>query len=85
MKSNLIEVTVSGRTGSGKSEVLEVISNALREKYGRCVNITGATNEGAIEEAKHTRQTAMKNGTTFVLFEQNVSGEIKTHDSARNV
>lgn len=80
MKSNLIEITVSGRTGCGKSEVLEVISTALREHYGYRANITGATNTGAVDEANHTGQTARKKGTVFALFEQNVTGEIELHD-----
>ena len=80
MKANLIEITVSGRTGCGKSEVLEVITKALREHYGRNTNITGKTNEGAIDEAKTTGQTAKEPKTIFALFEQNVTGEIKVWD-----
>lgn len=80
MKTNLIEVTVSGRTGSGKSEVLEVISNALRDHYGRSVNITGKTCEGAIKESMTTRQTAKRSNVVFVLYEQNVTGEVVLHD-----
>ena len=79
MKTNLIEVTVSGRTGSGKSEVLEVISSALAAYY-KTKNITGKVCEGAIDEARHTNQTAKKKETVFVLFEQNISGEVKAHD-----
>lgn len=77
MNTNLIEITVSARTGSGKSEVLEVIHNALTEFYGRKVSITGSTNLGAIEEARDTMQTAKKINTVFVLYEQNISGDIK--------
>jgi energy-coupling factor transporter ATP-binding protein EcfA2 len=80
MKTNLIEVTVSGRTGSGKSEVLEVINNALREYYGHNANITGETCLGAVADAKTTGQTANKKSTVFVLREQNVTGEIRVHD-----
>lgn len=79
MKSNIIEITVSGKTGSGKSEVLEVISNALFSHYGVSVNITGSTCRGAIYEAKETGQTAKSKNTVFVLFEQNVSGQLTTH------
>ena len=80
MKSKLIEITVSGRTGNGKSEVLEVINNALRDHYGRSANITGAVCVGAIAEAAKTGQTAKHRNTIFVLYEQNVTGEIKVHD-----
>ena len=80
MKTNLIEVTVSGRTGCGKSEVVEVINQALRNHYGIRAKITGDIDTEAIEEAKHTGQTAKKKNTVFVLFEQNVTGEIKVHD-----
>jgi nucleoside-triphosphatase THEP1 len=80
MKTNLIEITVSGRTGSGKSEVLEVINNALREHYGIRANITGETNLGAIDEANTTGQTANKKKTVFVLIEQNVAGDIRVYD-----
>ena len=79
MNSNVIEITVSGRTGCGKSEVLEVINKALFAHYGRRVNITGSTCTGAINEAKDTGQTAKGKNTVFVLFEQNVSGELISH------
>jgi len=82
MKTNLIEITVSGRTGCGKSEVLEVIKNALDEFYGyprTKINIAGLDVSGAIDEANHTKQTAKKENTVFVLYEQNVTGEIKVH------
>lgn len=79
MKSNVIEITVSGKTGSGKSEVLEVISNALFSHYGVGVNITGSTCTGAIEEARETGQTANYKNSVFVLFEQNVSGQLTEH------
>ena len=83
MKTNLIEITVSGRTGSGKSEVLNVIRNALFDFYGRGegrIRVAGINEIDAIEEAKITGQTAKKNNTVFVLYEQNVTGEIKIHD-----
>lgn len=80
MKSNLIEITVSGRTGSGKSEVLQVIWEALRMNYGPESNITGAVNLDAKKEARETGQTANKKQTVFVLFEQNISGKIVAHD-----
>lgn len=83
MKTNLIEVTVSGRTGSGKSEVLEVIKGAIDNFYGyprTHVKIAGFNPDGSIEQAQHTGQTAKGKNTVFVLHEQNVTGEIKVHD-----
>jgi len=83
MKTNLIEITVSGRTGSGKSEVLEVIKNALEKELGfpaTHIKIAGFDPTGAIKESKTTGQSANTGNTVFVLYEQNVSGEIKTHD-----
>ena len=71
MKTRLIEITVSGRTGFGKSEVLEVISKALRSHYGISAKIVGDLCDGAIEEAQFTKQTAKKSDTVFVLFEHN--------------
>ena len=79
MKSNIIEIIVSGKTGSGKSEVLEVISTALFSHYGIDVNITGSTCFGAIDEAKATGQSAKSKNTVFVLFEQNISGQLTVH------
>ena len=83
MKTNLIEITVSGRTGSGKSEVLEVIKNALDEFYGyprTKIKIAGLDVDGAIDEAKHTGQSAKSKNTVFVIYEQNITGDIKVHD-----
>jgi nucleoside-triphosphatase THEP1 len=80
MKSKLIEITVSGRTGTGKSEVLELIANALTE-FDPAINITGHVCTGAAEEAQTTKQTIKhQNKIVVVLYEQNVSGEIKLHD-----
>lgn len=74
MKTKVIEVTVSGETGTGKSEVLEVIANALRDYYrsGERVKVAGKVCPGAIEEAKHTGQSANDKNTVFVLQERNV-------------
>jgi len=83
MKTNLIEVTVSGRTGSGKSEVLEVIKNALDSFYASPqteIKIAGFDPTGSIDEAKITGQTAKYKKTVFVLYEQNITGEIKVHN-----
>lgn len=83
MKTNLIEITVSGRTGSGKSEVINVIRNALFDFYGRGegrIRVAGVNEVDAIQEAKTTGQTAKRDNTVFVLYEQNVTGEIKVHD-----
>lgn len=84
MKTNLIEITISGRTGCGKSEVLEVIKNALSEFYGdpssTRINVAGKNPTGSIDEAKTTGQTARGKNTVFVLFEENLSGNVKTHE-----
>lgn len=72
MDSNIIEITVTGSTGSGKSEVCEVIANALREYYKtskETINVAGDVNVGAIKDAKTTGQTAKS--AIFVLREQN--------------
>lgn len=76
MQTKVIEVTVSGETGTGKSEVLEVIANALRDFYptGSRVKVAGKVCKGAIDEAKHTNQTAKDKDTVFVLREENVRG-----------
>lgn len=80
MKSNIIEITVSGQTGAGKSEVVEVIANAIYDFYGCKANVTGVDCKASIEEAKETNQTAKKKNTVFVLYEQNVSGVLDVHD-----
>lgn len=80
MKTNLIEITVSGRTSSGKSEVLEVIDKALREFYGHSVKIVDCGYKGSIEDATITGQTAKHKKTVIVMFEQNITGEIKIHN-----
>lgn len=73
MKTNLIEITVRGKCGGGKSEALEVIKKALKEFYNRgdCrIGIAGINPDGAIESAKTTRQTALGEKTVFVLYEE---------------
>ena len=79
MKTNLIEITVSGRTGCGKSEVLEVIRNAIDDFYcdksSTRVRIAGKNPKGAIDEAIHTRQTAKGKNTVFVLYEQSMGAD----------
>jgi len=71
-ETNLIEITVRGGVGCGKSEALEVIANALREFYfdGTSVKVAGETCTGAIDQARHTGQSAKKHKTTFVLYEK---------------
>ena len=71
-ETNLIEVTVRGEVGCGKSEVLEVIANALNEFYrnGSKVKVAGKVCEGAIEQAKFTKQSAKFVPTVFVLYEK---------------
>jgi ABC-type glutathione transport system ATPase component len=73
MKTNVIEITVSGKVGCGKSEVLEVIRNALDEHLGyprTHIKIAGVNPVGGIEEARHTRQTTRNEKTVFVLREE---------------
>ncbi|HAC30693.1 MAG TPA: hypothetical protein DCF82_23245 [Marinobacter hydrocarbonoclasticus] len=71
-ETNLIEVTVRGDVGCGKSEVLEVIANALNEFYrdGSKVKVAGKVCKGAIESAKFTKQSAKFKPTVFVLYER---------------
>jgi len=71
-ETSIIEVTVRGGVGSGKSEALEVIANALNDFYrnGSRVKVAGKVCKGAIDEAKHTRQTAKSKNTVFVLYEK---------------
>lgn len=75
MQTKVIEVTVTGETGTGKSEVLEVIANALNAHYrnGSRIKVAGNVCQGAIEEAKHTGQSAKNKDTVFVLRECNVA------------
>jgi len=68
MRSNIIEITVSGKTGSGKIEVLEVISTALFSHYRIDVNITGSTCYGAIDETKATGQSAKSKKYCFCFI-----------------
>jgi len=70
--TNIIEVTVRGGVGCGKSEVLEVIANALNEFYrnGESVKVAGESCKGAIEEAETTGQSAKRSPTVFVLYEK---------------
>jgi len=70
--TSLIEVTVRGGVGCGKSEVLEVIANALNEFYrnGSTVKMAGECCKGAIEEAETTGQSAKRSPTVFVLYEK---------------
>lgn len=71
-ETSMIEVTVRGEVGCGKSEALEVIANALREFYhrGSKVVVAGKVCEGAIEEAKFTKQSARFKPAVFVLYEK---------------
>lgn len=70
--TRIIEVEVRGSCGIGKSEVLEVISNALRDFYenGSRTVIAGDLCEGAIDDAKTTKQTAKHKDTIIVLKER---------------
>ena len=72
MKTKVIEVTISGDCGIGKSEALEVIANALNTFYrnGSSIKVAGKVCEGAIEEAAFTGQTAKRKNVLFVLREE---------------
>jgi len=71
-ETNLVEVTVRGGVGCGKSEVLEVIANALNEFYRNesSVKIAGQCCIGAIADAETTGQSAKRSPTVFVLYEK---------------
>ena len=75
-ETNLIEITVRGGVGRGKSEVIEVLTSALDEFYGKGsrVKVAGKVCKGAIDEAKHTGQTAKGDSTVFVFYEK-MAGE----------
>ena len=68
--TNIIEVTVRGGVGCGKSEVLEVIANALNEFYrnGESVKVAGESCKGAIEEAETTgdRKSTRLNSSHYI-------------------
>jgi predicted ATP-binding protein involved in virulence len=70
-RANLF-VLLGVSSGVGKSEVLEVIDNALNEFYrnGESVKIAGKSCKGAIEEAETTGQSAKRSPTVFVLYEK---------------
>lgn len=77
-----IEIIVRGPTGCGKSEVLEVIYNALLDFYNNSkpdFKIAGKDPRGGIEDAKITGQTARKRDIIFFLKEENISGQLKIH------
>lgn len=83
MKTNVIEITVSGKCGGGKSEVLEVIKNALQSELGyphNRIKIAGYDPAGAIKEAKTTGQTTRREGTVFVLYEETDNSCMKVRD-----
>jgi nucleoside-triphosphatase THEP1 len=88
MQTKVIEISVTGETGSGKSEVLEVIANALRAHYpsGDCVKVAGEVCTGAIDEAKTTGQSAKGKDTILVLTECNVPlmSRLELHDPHRD-
>lgn len=79
MKTKLIEILVSAETGSGKSEVMEVIENALRDFYGLNVQIASydmqlernSSGTSLIKNAKTTGQTVNIKNSVFVLREHN--------------
>lgn len=67
---DLIEIRVIGPTGSGKSDVLEVIEHALRDAYGPCTMVASydlAAERNLVAELKKPHISR----TVFVLTEQN--------------
>jgi len=79
LNTKLIEITVSAETGTGKSEVTEVIERALRDFYGNNVQIASydmqlernSSGKNLIENAKNTGQTVNIKNSVFVIKEHN--------------
>lgn len=68
-QSEIIEITVSGPVGSGKSHVLSVIEAALKAEYGKHVPVASralSEERGLVGEA-FTKPNAQK--VIFVLHE----------------
>lgn len=83
MQPKVITITVAGETGSGKSEVLEVIAEALRNFYQETpekILVAGKVSRGAISQAAATGQTANKKGVLFFLREDNVVDGVVRHE-----
>lgn len=76
MKTNLIEISVTGCTGSGKSEVCQVIKNALIAYYGSHTQVASRSLSeennavgDVLKAAKDTGQSAKRPNTVFVIEE----------------
>jgi Ni2+-binding GTPase involved in maturation of urease and hydrogenase len=79
MTQKTIHVSVSGATGSGKTELCEVIHNAIVAHYGD--KVTLVANElmterqqahlGILDDAIFTGQSCFLGDTTIVLTETN--------------
>lgn len=76
----IIEIKVTGDTGTGKSEVMQVIENALKDFYGLHAQVVSydlsmekasAPNGDVLEEAKTTGQCCKQQDTVFILSETN--------------
>lgn len=80
MKKNSITIEVKGETGSGKTEVCELIHNALTAYYGENVTVVATDLEkerrsahmGILDDAKFTGQSCLMKDTTITLTETNV-------------
>lgn len=82
MKKNSITIEVKGVTGSGKTEVCELIHNALTAYYGENVTVVATDLEreramahiGILDDAKFTGQSCFLKDTTITLVETNIAG-----------
>lgn len=84
MKKNNITVEVKGGTGCGKTEVCELIHNALTAYYGQNVAIVAPDLDkeramahiGILDDAKFTGQSCFLKDTTITLVETNIAGKV---------
>ena len=77
MKKNTITIEVKGATGSGKTEVCELIHNALTAYYGKNVEVVApqldldrkASHLGILDDAKYTGQSCLMMDSIITLVE----------------
>lgn len=73
--NKVIEIEVAGAVGSGKSEVLQVIKNALVAHYGPHTQVASydlSSEPGdVLATAKRTGQCCRQSDTVFILSETN--------------
>lgn len=74
----IIEIKVTGATGTGKTEVVQVIENALKDFYGPHTQVVSydlslekasAPKGDVLGEAKATGQCCKQQDTVFILSE----------------